>query len=173
LRLEIADGPGAGSTIPLDGQLLIGRAPHADLTLADARVCPEHARITVGTDGGGAGAIVEDLSSSNGTFVNGQRVDGPMWVLPGDELLIGVTLMRLDGAPADCAAGFDPASGAYHPPRARQGLSAGPDSRDRRTGPIELLRLLDVNVKRRAHNAPPGLLALVCAIVMVYLMFRS
>ena len=153
--------------------MLIGRAPHADLTLADARVCPEHARITVAGDGSGeAGVVVEDLRSSNGTFVNGQRVDGPTWVLPGDELLVGVTIMRLHGAPADRAAGFDPGSGAYHLPGGRGGSALDLHFSDRSAGPRELLRLLDVNVKRRAHRAPPVLLALICAIVTVYLMIH-
>jgi FHA domain len=173
LRLELVEGPGAGGVVPLDGPMLIGRAPHADLTLSDARVCPEHARITVAGGGSGAaGVIVEDLRSSNGTFVNGQRVDGPTWILPGDELLIGVTIMRLHGAPADRAAGFDPSSGAYHLPGGRRGSAPDLHSSDRRAGPRELLRLLDVNVKRRAHSAPPVLLALICAIVTVYLMIH-
>ena len=172
LRLEFVEGSGAGA-VPLGGRLLIGRAPHADITLVDAGVCPEHARITVAGDRTGEpGVIVEDLRSSNGTFVNGQRVDGPTWVLPGDELLIGVTIMRLHGEPGHRAAGFDPASGAYHLPAGRCGSAPDLHSSDRRTGPRELLRLLDVNVKRRAHSSPPVLLALVCAIVTVYLMIH-
>jgi hypothetical protein len=173
LRLDFVEGPDAGRAVPLNGPMLIGRAPHADLTLADARVCPEHARITVAGDGGGEpGVIVEDLCSSNGTFVNGQRVDGPTWVLPGDELLIGVTIIRLHGAPADCAAGFDPASGAYHLPGGRRRSAPYLHSSDWRTVAPELLRLLDVNVKRRAHSAPPFLLALIGAIVTIYLMIH-
>jgi hypothetical protein len=171
LRLEIVEGAGAGSAVSLRGPILIGRGSEADLTLDDARACAEHARITIAADGGGdTGAIVEDLRSSNGTFVNGQKVDGPTWVLPGDELLVGVTLMRLDGSASDRPAGFDPAAGAYHLPGQRSGCSTELDRSDRRTGPRELIRLLDVNVKRRAQNAPPALLALVLAVVAIYLM---
>jgi hypothetical protein len=171
LRLEIVEGQGAGTAVPLDGSMVIGGSEQADLPLADARVSEEHARVTVSDDGGGdTGVVVEDLRSSNGTFVNGQKVDRPTWLLPGDELMIGVTIMTLRGGPGDQPAGFDAASYAYRLPVRPPGSEPEVLLSDRRTGPRELLALLDVNVKRRAHNAPGALLALVLAIVVIYLM---
>lgn len=52
------------------GRMTIGRHPHNDIVIADAAVSGRHAAIT----GHGAGATLEDLGSSNGTFVNSARI---------------------------------------------------------------------------------------------------
>lgn len=62
-----------GVEIPLGtGENLIGRKPEAAIFIDDASVSREHARITVGDN-----ALLEDLGSKNGTFVNGRRVTAP------------------------------------------------------------------------------------------------
>ena len=71
--------------------MTVGRAGDADLVLADELVSRHHAQLTPS----GSGAVVEDLGSRNGTFVNGEAVHGPTHLIPGDQLQVGVTLVEL------------------------------------------------------------------------------
>jgi FHA domain len=67
--LVIHEGAGAGSEHPVDGELILGREhASADLVIDDPGVSCRHARVLA--DPGGL--IIEDLGSSNGTYVNGQ-----------------------------------------------------------------------------------------------------
>ena len=115
----IREGAGAGSEHPVDGELILGREQgSADLVLDDPGVSRRHARVL--TDAGAL--VVEDLGSSNGTYVNGQRISGPVEVASGDELQLGDTVLGLEGgtaATAIMAPGAPPT--AQHPgPSPRQ-----------------------------------------------------
>src|SRR3954454_10203670 len=92
MTLEIVEGPGAGRRHRAQGPAVIGRAPESDLQLDDPEVSRRHAQVSAADDGS---ALVEDLESANGTFVNHQRVFGPARLDPGDELLVGVTVIHL------------------------------------------------------------------------------
>jgi pSer/pThr/pTyr-binding forkhead associated (FHA) protein len=94
LSLEIVEGAGAGRMVALAGPVTVGRAGDADLVLADELVSRRHAQLTPS----GSGAVVEDLGSRNGTFVNGEAVHGPTHLTPGDQLQVGVTLVELRSA---------------------------------------------------------------------------
>jgi pSer/pThr/pTyr-binding forkhead associated (FHA) protein len=94
LSLEIVEGTGAGELVDLTGPVTIGRGRDADLVLADELVSRRHALVTPT----GPGAVVEDLGSRNGTFVNGQDIHGPAHLEPGDQLQLGVTLVELRSA---------------------------------------------------------------------------
>jgi pSer/pThr/pTyr-binding forkhead associated (FHA) protein len=94
LSLEIVEGAGAGAMVALGGALTVGRGRDADLVLADELVSRHHAQITPS----GSGAVVEDLGSRNGTFVNGEVIHGPTRLNPGDQLQLGVTLVELRSA---------------------------------------------------------------------------
>ncbi len=95
--LVIHEGAGAGSEHPVDGELILGRERGtADLVIDDPGVSRRHARIL--SDAGGV--IVEDLGSSNGTFVNGHRITGPVEVAAGDELQVGATILGVERATA-------------------------------------------------------------------------
>jgi hypothetical protein len=94
LSLEIVEGAGAGRMVALAGPVTVGRAGDANLVLADELVSRHHAQITPR----GSGAVVEDLGSRNGTFVNGEAVHGPAYLTPGDQLQLGVTLVELRSA---------------------------------------------------------------------------
>jgi hypothetical protein len=98
--LVIHEGPGAGTEHPVDGELILGREQgSADLVIDDPGVSRRHARVL-----SGAGAvIVEDLGSSNGTFVNGQRISGPVELGAGDEVQVGATVMGVEGGTAATA----------------------------------------------------------------------
>lgn len=169
LSLEIVEGPAAGSKQPLDGSLEIGRDPGAGLVLDDELVSRHHARITP-FDGG---AVVEDLGSRNGTFVNGNEIHSPTKVEPGDHVLIGVSVLELRTA-AQIAA--RPTAVRPRPPA----LATPPQQPDyvriaevdeRKRGE-ELQPLLDARTKPKAKLAPLAIFVLVVLVVLIFLATR-
>jgi pSer/pThr/pTyr-binding forkhead associated (FHA) protein len=74
---------------------LIGRAPESDLVLTLGGVSRKHARFFL-KDGA---PWVEDLGSSNGTFLNGARIEGPTPVPAGATLQLGDYKLSVSGAP--------------------------------------------------------------------------
>jgi S1-C subfamily serine protease len=88
-RLRILRGARAGDEVPLIGdRMLVGRDPSADLRLdpdADLAASKKHAELR--REAGGWS--VQDLGSRNGTFVNGVRAEGPVWLEPGDVIRFG------------------------------------------------------------------------------------
>jgi hypothetical protein len=103
-ELEIVTGPLAGRRVPLQGEVTVGRAD-TDLELADAEVSREHAVLHPQPDGSVA---VQDLGSTNGTFVGEDRVDGTAVLDPGEQLRVGSTVLRLVGAAATAPLGAPP-----------------------------------------------------------------
>lgn len=71
--LRACSGPLAGSIFILGKRTLLGRSGEADIQLAELEVSRRHALILSGE---GGRFRIGDLESVNGTFVNGQRVDG-------------------------------------------------------------------------------------------------
>src|SRR3954468_17741923 len=92
LTLEIVEGAQAGRQVQLESVVDIGRAPTLPLHLdEDAQVSRRHARVTAQ----GGQAVVEDLGSTNGTYVNDQPIHAPRIVKPGDTIRIGLTVFEL------------------------------------------------------------------------------
>jgi pSer/pThr/pTyr-binding forkhead associated (FHA) protein len=83
--MVVSDGPDAGREWRLSEPLVIGRAGDADVVLADPTISRRHASVTAQ----GETAVVEDLESSNGTFVNGEQVAQPRRVAAGDVIGLG------------------------------------------------------------------------------------
>lgn len=86
--------------------LVLGRRPPADLVLADAEVSGSHCRLVPGVDG----VTVVDLGSTNGSFLDGQRLAGPALLQPGRVLTLGrqsLTLEWRDAADVDHAEALD------------------------------------------------------------------
>jgi hypothetical protein len=81
-----------GETIALFDGLRIGRNDDNDVTIADGRVSRHHARIVL--DGGGF--AIEDLQSSNGTFVDGAQVQHAR-LHPGASIVVGETVLEIRG----------------------------------------------------------------------------
>jgi hypothetical protein len=71
--------------------LRLGRAPDNDLPLEDTFVSSHHARLSSTSDG----LLLEDLGSTNGTYVNGEETNRA-WLRPGDEISIGDTVFRVE-----------------------------------------------------------------------------
>jgi pSer/pThr/pTyr-binding forkhead associated (FHA) protein len=92
LILEIVEGTDAGRQIPLDNVVDIGREPSLPLHLdEDTQVSRRHARVAAQ----GGQVVVEDLGSTNGTYVNDQPISSPRSLNPGDKVRIGLTVLEL------------------------------------------------------------------------------
>ena len=90
--LRITKGKQQGLTLPLGDALKIGRAADCQLVLDDDYVSTRHAALHR-TD---TGYVVEDLGSTNGTYLNNERVTGRTPITPSDTLRIGRTLMSVE-----------------------------------------------------------------------------
>jgi hypothetical protein len=85
-------GPQAGRRVELTREVVIGRQD-ADLVLdEDPEVSRRHAMLRRS----GESVVVEDLNSTNGTFVNGERVREAIAVRPGDEVMVGRTTLEIE-----------------------------------------------------------------------------
>lgn len=91
-KLVVVDGDLAGTTITLtDDPITIGRADDSTVVLTDDYVSTRHARL-VPADGKW---LVEDLGSTNGTYLDRQRVTSPTPVPLGTPIRVGKTVMEL------------------------------------------------------------------------------
>jgi len=71
--------------------LIVGRDAEVDLVLSDGIVSRRHARLTTGDDG----LWIEDLQSTNGTFVNGVKVSMRRRLVEGDRVLVGTSILKV------------------------------------------------------------------------------
>lgn len=81
----------AGYVFPLGDELTVGRAAGCQITLDDTYASQIHARIFTRDDQ----LFVEDLGSTNGTYLNRRKVAAPMVVSRGDQIQIGSTVMEV------------------------------------------------------------------------------
>jgi pSer/pThr/pTyr-binding forkhead associated (FHA) protein len=79
------------AVVPLEGQVQIGRADACQIKSTDTFVSAFHARL-FGKDGAW---FVEDMGSTNGTFLNKERVTAPTEVKTGDRVMVGKTTLEL------------------------------------------------------------------------------
>ncbi|MCI0678009.1 MAG: FHA domain-containing protein [Actinobacteria bacterium] len=83
--LVVSRGPSTGVTYLLkEGNTTVGRHPESDIFLNDVTVSRQHCRLVAGPDS----LLLEDSGSTNGTYVNDERVDETQ-LEAGDEVLIG------------------------------------------------------------------------------------
>ena len=92
LIVESSDTLEVGRTIALEGGITVGRSEAADLSIPDHFVSHMHCRILRR----GAYHFVEDLGSTNGTFLNDRRVDADAQLKVHDALRIGQTTLRYE-----------------------------------------------------------------------------
>lgn len=92
-RLVVVAGTSTGGQVPLLGTISIGRSSDQTLTIEDDYASTKHAVVRPDDEGGW---VVEDLRSTNGTFVNGVQISEPTRVGTGDHIRIGRTQMKLE-----------------------------------------------------------------------------
>lgn len=89
-RLTIRQGPVPGKVHELAKDVVtLGRDVSNDIVINDAEVSRNHARLTAQS----GSYLMEDLASTNGTFINGQRLIGPKLLNPGDVVGLGETVV--------------------------------------------------------------------------------
>ena len=91
LRLKVVDGNAAGTLIEVEDELVIGREADGHGALAsDVEISRRHARIASEADGS---FVIEDLESTNGTYVNGRRLEGTATLETGDRIELGASAL--------------------------------------------------------------------------------
>ena len=91
-QFVMRSGPTPGVTFPLEGdQLIIGRDSSNGVAINDAEISRKHSRLSFQ----GGKYVLEDLGSTNGTFVNGQRLAGPVVLKSGDVVSLGEQIVLM------------------------------------------------------------------------------
>lgn len=136
-QLVMTTGPEPNKVFELSTQeIIIGRDVNADVTINIAEVSRRHSRMRMEP----SGFVIEDLGSTNGTFVNGQRLTGPYVLRPGERIQLGeaVTLtyqvaqfdlnatVVTPSSSVNTVSGAKPAMPPAQPPRPMQAPPAQP-----------------------------------------------
>ncbi len=132
-RLRAVSGPLAGQTFDVENEVVIGRED-TDLTIDDVELSRRHAVVRRHA----SRLQVEDLGSTNGTFVDGTRIEEPTILGGGAEIQIGTTRLVVEGvlpAGREGAEPEAPASRASEPTRASIEIPAG-DAQAARRRPL-------------------------------------
>jgi ABC-type multidrug transport system ATPase subunit len=95
-HLLVTSGPQGGAELHPGAELILGRAVDGAGQLAgDPEISQRHARLVRGDDGA---LVIEDLGSTNGTFVNEERIAGPRELRPADVVRVGATTLEARAA---------------------------------------------------------------------------
>ena len=112
-QLVMVTGPTPGKAFAVDKpEVHIGRDLNNDVVINDAEVSRRHAKLVAQ-----AGSyLLEDLGSTNGTFVDDQRISGPHLMRPGETIMLGENVsLRFEAAPYDPDATVASAAEPYAP----------------------------------------------------------
>ena len=97
-QFVMRSGPTVGKTYPLDAQeVSIGRDAVNIIAINDAEISRRHARMELR----GSAYVIQDLGSTNGTFVNGTRISGMQVLNPGDTVAFGEGIVLVYEAVVD------------------------------------------------------------------------
>jgi hypothetical protein len=100
--LRFISGKYQGGEFPLrmNREIIIGRSSDLDMVLVEDMVSRRHAKITSTEND----IYIQDLGSTNGTFVNGEKTAGRHKLAEGDRILVGTSIIKLVGVDASTAA---------------------------------------------------------------------
>ena len=90
-KLAVIEGPLKGKSYGLGEELTIGRAEKCHIVVDDTYVSQVHARLYANGDS----YFVEDLGSTNGTYLNRRRITSPVELSRGDRVKIGKTVLEM------------------------------------------------------------------------------
>jgi len=82
-----------GSVVPISREVTIGRREDNVVVIEEGYVSGHHARIFQRNDN----YVLEDLKSTNGTILNGEKIENKVYIRSGDKIKIGTTLFRVIG----------------------------------------------------------------------------
>lgn len=161
-------GPRAGLCLELGETSTLGRSPSCELCLEDSKISRRHAVISMER----GRARLTDLGSRNGTLVNGNRVDGELFLQAGDQLQLGDSTMVYE-APMRLVLSDEPLAPSYTAEEterialgqqagrllevARALMGAGSESMVLRRAAEELLRCVDAQRAAALLGGPRGL----------------
>ena len=132
-KLSIRQGPRPNLVFELDAdRYIIGREAGNEIVIEDPQVSRRHAQLTRQ----GASYVVEDIGSTNGTYVNGKRVTAPVLLANGDMIGLADTVVLAVQAPlasgqdatvvGDAAHYAPPTQPAFTPPSVPPPVQASP-----------------------------------------------
>ena len=103
--LRFISGKYQGGEFPLrmNREIIIGRSSDLDMVLVEDMVSRKHAKIT-STD---SEVFIQDVGSTNGTFVNGEKIAGRARLNEGDRILLGTSIIKVVSADAITSAGTE------------------------------------------------------------------
>jgi hypothetical protein len=157
LALRFISGKYQGGEFPLpdDGEVVIGRSSELDMVLVEDMVSRRHAKISVEN----GNIFLEDLGSTNGSFVNGEKISRTK-LAEGDRILIGTSIIKVvasDGSASlqDAKAKMDAATSSARPASAASTMTGSiaevalPDllqlfSASKKTGVLQITTESDV-----------------------------
>ncbi len=85
-------GPNTGKIYPLEApEIIIGRDASNIIAINDSEVSRKHAKLTLQN----SAYIIQDLGSTNGTFINGQRLSNAQELKPGDSVTLGENIVLM------------------------------------------------------------------------------
>ncbi len=91
-QLTMRSGPTPGKTYPIEmEEVFLGRDLANDVPISDPEVSRRHARFIMQADG----IVLEDLGSTNGTFINGQRISTPQILHAGNVITFGENIVMV------------------------------------------------------------------------------
>jgi predicted component of type VI protein secretion system len=97
-QFVMRSGPNTGKIYPLElSEISIGREASNDIAINDGEISRKHAKMTLH----GTTYLIQDLGSTNGTSINGQRITGSQVLNPGDTVSFGENIVMLYEATLD------------------------------------------------------------------------
>jgi len=97
-QFVMRSGPTTGKIYPLEApEIIIGRDASNGVAINDAEISRKHAKLSLH----GSAYVIQDLGSTNGSFVNGQRITGTQVLNPGDTVSFGENIVLMYEAAQD------------------------------------------------------------------------